>query len=81
LEIGNRLATILNTIRINYINNEGSILLVGHGGLFRIGLPSIISNLNYEFTEKYQMDYASLIVLSYKHNEYYCEKWCGIVPY
>ena len=75
-----RLTKVLNWIQENDGQVNGSILLVGHAGLYRCGLPKIISNLNYAFTEKYPIDHGSLINLIYQKKGFYCEQWCGVVP-
>ncbi len=80
-DIITRLTNILTLVKNNYNQVDGLILLVGHNGLYRCGLPKTIKNLSYEFTEKYQIEHGSLINLNYQNEEYDCQQWCGVVPF
>jgi probable phosphoglycerate mutase len=55
------------------------ILLIGHGGLFLLMLPLILSNVNHSFAISHGIGNAEYILAEQRQNELVCLQWGGYV--
>ena len=51
------------------------VLIIGHGGLYCVGLPGVVKNLCYSFTNKNCIDNTDVIIVEEKNGVYTCLKW------
>lgn len=72
-----RFVPFMEELATKFGNAAEGIILVGHGGLYRCVLPYTISNISYDFSEKYPIDNVSYIWAEWKNNELVGREWCG----
>lgn len=72
-----RFVPFIQEIAIKFADREAGIILVGHGGLYRCVLPYVISNISYDFSEKYPIDNVSYILAEWKSDRLIGREWCG----
>jgi 2,3-bisphosphoglycerate-dependent phosphoglycerate mutase len=63
---------------IQSIQNEAiqkNVLIISHGGLLKIGLPKVVSNMNYSFTNKNQLNNCDLVSCKYENGKIVCYQY------
>jgi broad specificity phosphatase PhoE len=51
------------------------ILLVGHGGLFRVALPGLLANVTFEFSHMHTMDHGTIVRATLLDGRLACTQW------
>jgi broad specificity phosphatase PhoE len=59
-------------------DSDSRVVLVGHGGLYRMALPHIFANVSPQFAYANTPGYGQLIVADVKDREFICIEWAGI---
>lgn len=73
LEIQERFIPFINGFR--KLHAEESVLVVGHGGIYRAALPLILENINFDFVREQTIDHAAAIIVTEHTNGLYCIQW------
>lgn len=66
---------------IQSLQKEGRdqyILLVGHGGLFHLMLPLILSNIDHEFVRLHGIGHTDCVVAEFCDDGFVCRQWGNI---
>ena len=51
------------------------VLCITHGGVLRVGLPGLISNMNFETIREKPIHYTTIIKVSLENGSWYCRGW------
>jgi broad specificity phosphatase PhoE len=58
--------------------DDANLLLVGHGGLFRLMLPQVLANLDQAFVERQSLDHTVCIIAERQRDHWLCLEWGGL---
>jgi broad specificity phosphatase PhoE len=75
MDIQNRFLPFIESLKQD---NEDHILLIGHGGLFHLMLPIILSNIDDDFVRAHGMGHTEYVIAELIHNEFVCKQWSDI---
>ena len=59
-------------------NSEDHILLVGHGGLFHLMLPLVLTNIDNDFVRSHGIGHTECIIAELHTNGFVCQQWGNI---
>jgi broad specificity phosphatase PhoE len=79
LDIKARFILFLEEIVSKYDGSSDSVVIVGHGGLYRHMLPLIFGNVSFGFSFKHPIGNMDVIVAEPEGRGLSCVSWCGIV--
>jgi broad specificity phosphatase PhoE len=54
------------------------VLLIGHGGLFHLMLPLVLTNINDDFVRAHWIDHTEYVIAELHPNGYLCQQWGDI---
>jgi broad specificity phosphatase PhoE len=74
-EIRRRLAGFVNGLIAQDNGSEAEILCVSHGGTYILGLPGLLSNLDFEIAWKQGLGHTDIIVAEEKNGRLVCRSW------
>lgn len=78
-DVRNRFVPFINRLFQEYRDPQANLLCIGHGGLYWITLPLVLTNIDTEFILKHQsFPYASLIVAELRSEGLVCLEWNGV---
>jgi probable phosphoglycerate mutase len=62
---------------IESFKREGDdhILLIGHGGLFHLMLPLVLSNIDDDFVSLHGLDHTEYVIAELRSDEFVCRQW------
>jgi broad specificity phosphatase PhoE len=72
LDIQNRFLPFIETLKNSTREN---ILLVGHGGLFLLMLPALLSNISNDFAREHGVGHTECIIAESTSNGFVCKQW------
>jgi broad specificity phosphatase PhoE len=72
LDIQNRFLPFIESLKDG--NNE-HILLIGHGGLFHLMLPLILTNIDHQFVTTHGLGHTEYVVAEYLSDHFVCRSW------
>ena len=78
-EVVDRLAGFLTTLRETARDNS-VIGLIGHGGLYRVALPHVLTGVTPQFAFENTLGYGRLIVAETRGVDLVCVEWDGRTP-
>jgi broad specificity phosphatase PhoE len=79
IEIQNRFNDFVTKLFENQFSENENILIITHGGLLKIGLPSICNNIDYAFTCNNPINNCELIICNNMNNKMKCLIWGNTV--
>jgi len=79
LDIKVRFIPFVEEIVSRYNDSSDSVVIVGHGGLYRHMLPLILENVSFGFPFKHPIGNTDIVVAEPKGRGLVCVSWCGIV--
>lgn len=74
-DIRNRFVPFIESLTKNDANNGAHILLIGHGGLFLLMLPLILTNVDHSFAISRGIGNAEYVLVEQKENKLVCLEW------
>ncbi len=75
-EIRARLKEFVNTLLKKYgEDNNVEILCVSHGGTLRVGLPGLLTNLDFDFTQTHGLGHTEIIETEIRAGALMCLSW------
>jgi len=74
-DIRNRFLPFIQELTRNSLNRDAHILLIGHGGLFLLMLPLILTNIDHSFAVSQGMHNAEYVLAEQSQNELVCLQW------
>lgn len=78
-DVRNRFAPFIDQLIQQYHDTDANLLCIGHGGLYWIMLPLVLTNIDTEFILKNQsFEYASLITAELRPQGLMCLEWNGV---
>lgn len=72
VDIQNRFVPFIESLKCD--DDEG-ILLVGHGGLFHLMLPLILTNIDSDFVRSHGIGHAECVTAELHTDGFICEQW------
>jgi broad specificity phosphatase PhoE len=75
LDIQERFLPFIENLTSNDTYNDSDILLIGHGGLFLLMLPLILSNVDHEFAVSHGIGNAEYVLAERRKSEWVCLQW------
>jgi broad specificity phosphatase PhoE len=75
IEIQHRFVPFIEQLTGNGVRSEAQIVLIGHGGLFRLMLPCIFANVDHEFAMKHEISHTECIVAEQGPHGLMCVRW------
>ena len=75
LDIQNRFLPFIETLKHG---NDQHILLIGHGGLFHLMLPLILTNIDNHFVRSHGLGHTECVIAEYSSNGWICQQWGDI---
>jgi 2,3-bisphosphoglycerate-dependent phosphoglycerate mutase len=76
LEIRERFLPFIETL---WERNDEHILLVGHGGLFHLMLPLVLTNVDNEFVRQHGLGHTDCVIAERRLDGWQCRQW-GDIP-
>jgi probable phosphoglycerate mutase len=77
-DIRRRFVPFIENLRCNGEYKDRNILLIGHGGLFILMLPMILTNIDHSFAVVHGIGNAEYILAEQIEDKLVCREWCGI---
>ncbi len=78
-EIRNRFVPFMEGLIHQTSDTDEHILLVGHGGLFLLMLPLILTNVDHPFAISHPIGNAEYILAEQGQDGLVCKQWCQVV--
>ncbi len=78
LDIRNRFVPFIEGLIRNGLHTDGHIALVGHGGVFQLMLPLVLTNIEASFVRSHGIGYTECIVARPGHKGLVCLQWGSI---
>jgi 2,3-bisphosphoglycerate-dependent phosphoglycerate mutase len=75
LDIQSRFIPFLEDLTPDGWDRDDHILLVGHGGLFQLMLPLILTNVDISFAQSHGMRHTETIIVQQEQNGLVCQQW------
>jgi broad specificity phosphatase PhoE len=75
IDIRERFVPFIDALVQSHPEPEHSIILVGHGGLYRLMLPLVLHNIDSEFIDRHGLDYTTCIVVEQRPGGLCCLQW------
>ena len=72
VDIQNRFVPFIESMKSN---SEEDILLVGHGGLFHLMLPLVLTNIDNDFVRSHGIGYTDCVIAELRGDELVCLQW------
>jgi broad specificity phosphatase PhoE len=72
IDIQNRFVPFIESIKSN---SEEHILLVGHGGLFHLMLPLILTNIDDDFVKSRGIGHTESVIAELRADGFFCLQW------
>lgn len=74
-----RFVPFINDLTRQYQDTTANLLCLGHGGLYWIMLPLVLTNIDTDFVSAHPaFEYATTIVAEWQSNTLVCREWHGI---
>ncbi|MCJ7770655.1 histidine phosphatase family protein [Candidatus Bathyarchaeota archaeon] len=80
LDIKARVIPFVEEIVPKYNGSSDSVVIVGHGGLYRHMLPLILENISFGFPFKHPIGNTDVVIAESSGQSLVCVSWCGVVP-
>ena len=74
-EIRDRFVPFIDNLKDNHSYQDAHILLIGHGGLFLLMLPLILSNIDHSFAVDQGLHNAEYVLAERQDNTLVCLQW------
>lgn len=78
LDIQNRFLPFIMELVQAELDESQNIILIGHGGLFRMMLPLLLSNIDHQFINEYGIDHTAWIIAEPQEGGWQCIQWGSI---
>ncbi len=78
-DIRERFISFIEDLTRNELYKDAHILLIGHGGLFLLMLPLILSNIDHSFAVLHGIGNAEYILAEQKENQLVCLQWGQVI--
>jgi len=78
LQIRDRFVPFVEGLRARHWDSRTRILLIGHGGVFRLMLPLVAANIDFEFALGHDMPNTGVIAIEQRDGRLICSDWCGL---
>jgi 2,3-bisphosphoglycerate-dependent phosphoglycerate mutase len=75
LDIRNRFLPFIKELTEDGTHTNQHILLVGHGGLFQLMLPLVLSNIDDAFVRSHGIDHTDCIIAEQQPTGFVCLQW------
>jgi broad specificity phosphatase PhoE len=72
IDIQNRFLPFIESLKHS---NDEHILLIGHGGLFHLMLPLILTNIDDEFVKSHDIDHTECVIAELRSDQFTCLQW------
>ena len=79
LDVRDRLVPFIDTLIDEHRASAATLVLVGHGGIFRALLPTLLTNVDAAFANAHPITNTGTIVAEYLDGALVCREWCGEV--
>ncbi|MGB8253716.1 MAG: histidine phosphatase family protein, partial [Anaerolineaceae bacterium] len=76
-DIARRFFPFIEGLRKKFNGQEGSLVLISHGGLLYTMLPLILENVSYEYAGGTIIGNTGVVVAEELHGSLICREWCG----
>jgi broad specificity phosphatase PhoE len=76
-QIRARFVPFLEEVVTQHKDAPGSVVLVGHGGLYHSMLPLVLANVGLETVQSHPMGNADIVVAEPGQEGLVCLEWCG----
>jgi broad specificity phosphatase PhoE len=78
-DVKNRFVPFIDRLVREYRDTQANLLCIGHGGLYWVMLPLVLTNIDTEFILSHQsLPHASLIISELRSEGLVCLEWNGI---
>ena len=75
LDIRSRFIPFIEELTLDGLDRDDHILLVGHGGLFQLMLPLILTNVDIPFAQSHGMRHTETVIVQQGQNGLVCLQW------
>lgn len=72
VDIQNRFVPFIESLKRN---DDEDILLVGHGGLFHLMLPLVLSNIDNDFVNAHEIGHTECVIAELRADGFVCLQW------
>jgi broad specificity phosphatase PhoE len=76
-DIRNRFVPFIEGLIRNHVYQDTHILLIGHGGLFLLMLPLILTNIDHTFAVSHGLHNAEYVLAEQEQRKLICLQWGG----
>jgi broad specificity phosphatase PhoE len=73
-QISNRFTSFIKQICSIHCDDD-NLLFISHGGLYIVGMPNLVCNIDYQFTRQNLIGNSEIILIEHKNNKFECLKW------
>jgi probable phosphoglycerate mutase len=77
LDMSARFLPLIAEITRTHADDEGAVVLIGHGGLYRWMLPLVLPNLSHRFTASRGIPNTAYVLAEWMPDGWHCTEWCG----
>jgi probable phosphoglycerate mutase len=72
IDIQNRFVPFIESLKRN---DDEDILLVGHGGLFHLMLPLVLTNIDNDFVRDHHIGHTECVIAELRNDGFVCLQW------
>ena len=77
-DIEGRFVPFIDALKERYGGQDGSIILVGHGGTYRCMLPQVLPNVDFAFSAKNMIANTAYVLAELRDDAFICSRWGDI---
>lgn len=75
VDIQNRFLPFIESFKKDH---EDHILLIGHGGLFHLMLPLVLTNIDDDFVRSHGLGHTECVIAELRSNQWVCLQWGNV---
>jgi broad specificity phosphatase PhoE len=80
MDISNRFLPFIAHLTQDGIRTDSHIVLIGHGGLFRLMLPLVLTNIDQQFVHEHGISHTTCIIAESHPEGLKCVQWGEVRP-
>ena len=77
IDLRDRFVPFVEMLAQRYRDQNGAVVLVGHGGLYRCALPLVMRNVDLKFSAERAIDNTGYVLAEWQPDGWRCVEWCG----
>ena len=75
MDIQNRFLPFIKSLTHDGLRTNHHVLFVGHGGLFQLMLPLVLTNIDDDFVRSHEIGHTECVIAELQAEGFPCRQW------